>query len=464
MKILKRYYWLISAVICYYVSFSGNAQRTKPNIVLVIADDLGVPQMGCYGSSYYTTPNIDHLASQGAKFLNAYAAAAVCSPTRASIMTGKHPARLHLTDFVPGNPDGNYPLIQPNWQKHLPLKETTLAEVLINDGYKTAFYGKWHLSKEKSPPGSLVHNPNRQGFQDTFITYKPAGYMPIGQWQKPEIDGHSVDTLTNLAIDFVKRNRDQRFFLTLSHNTIHDPIMEKKAVIDTFKNLSDSDKKENNPVIGAMIKRMDDAFGRLYRTIEDLGLMENTVILFFSDNGAKESIIKQTPYRGGKGWLYEGGIKVPLIIQWKGKIDGNIVFEDVVNSMDIFSTVLDFTSNLQKSNTLGDGESLFPLVQRKQDLPERDHFWNYPHYHKGSGMLPACAVRSGDYKLIKWYEPAILGTTGVYELYDLKNDLGESKNLIHTLPDKARALIDRLETWKKVVQAQEPMLNKNYGP
>ena len=437
-----------------------NNSTTKPNIVLVLADDLGVPQVGCYGSSFYETPNIDKLAKNGIRFTNAYAAAAICSPTRAAILTGKNPARLHLTDFIAGNNNRSYPLLQPNWQKVLPLEEETIAEVLKQNGYRTGIFGKWHLSKDKAPPKSLSHNPDKQGFDESFITYKPANYLPIGTWQTAEEDGHSVDTLTNKAIDYIKRNKERPFFLLLSHNSIHDPVMEKQLSIEKFKNKAGAIKAENNPVIGAMVQRMDQAFGRLYQAIEQLSLLENTVIIFYSDNGAKDKSMRQTPFRKGKGWLYEGGIRVPFIVQWKGKIKANQILNIPVNSIDLFPTILHLTSSDRPINNSIDGLNLLPLLENQRTLPKRNFFWNYPHYHKGSGMKPACAIRSGDFKLIKWYENELLNKDDVYELYNLKEDVSETNNLATIYPEKVAALNTLLEDWMLSVDAQKPTINE----
>lgn len=434
--------------------------KLKPNIVLILVDDLGIPQLGCYGSSFYKTPNIDKLAQEGAKFTQAYSAASVCSPTRAALLTGKYPARLHITDFIAGNNDSNYPLLEPNWQKFLPIEETTIAEVLKGSGYETALFGKWHLSKQKTPPVSLEHNPDKQGFDETFVTYKPENNLPLGAWQTAEKDAHSVDTLTSIAINFIKRNKDSPFFLVVSHNSIHDPLMEKETSINRFNNLYNSNEPENNPVWGAMVERIDKNLGRLQRTIADLNLEEKTIVIFYSDNGAKDKYAKQTPFRKGKGWLYEGGIRVPLLIKWKGEIEEGILCDTPIITMDFFSTLLDATSS--QRNDVTDGINIFSALKNKQNHFKRNLYWNYPHYHKGSGMKPACAIRSGDYKLIKWYEPYLLGQDSIYELFNLKNDIGESYNLAYELPQKVKDLDQLLEEWKEGVNAQEPTKNLHY--
>ncbi len=461
---MKKIIVFVFISISIFVSCNNFTEKEKQqtNIVLIIADDLGLPQVGCYGSSYYQTPNIDKLAENGVKFTNAYSAAAVCSPTRASIFTGKYPARLHLTDFISGNKDTTYPLIQPDWQKVLPLEELTIAEVLQKNGYKTAIFGKWHLSKSKTPPESLEYNPDKQGFDESFVTYKPATNLPIGDWQIPEIDGHSVDTITNRAIDFIKRNENTPFFLVISHNSIHDPLMEKKASIAKFKELKSSEKEENNPIIAAMIKRLDKSVGKVFSIIEEMDLLDNTIIIFYSDNGARDTYALQTPFRKGKGWLYEGGIRVPMIVHWKGKISSNTEIEQMVSSIDFFPSFIDVTSSNFICDSTIDGINIFPAIISNEKISRQSLYWNYPHYHKGSWMKPACAVRSGDFKLIEWYEQKLIDKKGVYELYNLKDDPGEENNLAELMPEKLNELIGHLNKWKKDINAQEPSINPNY--
>ncbi len=277
-------------------------EAVRPNIVFILADDLGYAQLGCYGSDYYQTPNLDQLAREGMLFTDAYAACAVCSPTRASIMTGKYPARLHLTDFIAGNNRTNYPLSQPDWQKYLPLEEVTVAEYLKEQGYRTALFGKWHLSQHKTPPGSLPFNPDKQGFDESFVTYKPSDGLSQ-PWQGAELDAHNVDTITSLALDFINRNRSNPFILFVSHNTIHDPLKEKAETVGKYEQLAGTKKPENHPVIAAMIERLDNSCGTILSRIKDAGLENNTIIVFFSDNGGKDAYALQTPLRAGKGWI-----------------------------------------------------------------------------------------------------------------------------------------------------------------
>lgn len=430
----------------------------RPNIVLILADDMGIPQLGCYGSNYYQTPNIDNLAKNGERFTKAYASAAVCSPTRAALMTGKYPARLHITDFLPGNPDTTKLLLEPGWQKYLPLEETTVAEVLKQSGYATAIFGKWHLSLTKEPPLSLPQNPDKQGFDDFFITYKPSPGLPLGSWQVAENDAHNVDTITSRAIDFIGRNKEDPFFLLVSHNSIHDPIMESEDLILKYEDLPGANEPANNPVWGAMVETLDKNVGRIVEKIEKEGLSEKTIIIFYSDNGAKHSYADQAPLRTGKGWLYEGGIRVPLIASWPGIIPKGAENDEIIASIDFFDTFLEI-AGIQDSTGNRDGISFFPLLKEPTSQLERNTmYWHYPHYHAGSGMKPASAIRDGDYKLIEWYEEELSGKEGALELFNLKTDPGESNNLINLEKQKSEELLKKLESWKLKTGAQEPEL------
>lgn len=444
------------------ISCSTKHERGKPNIVFILADDLGYAQIGCYGSNYYQTPNIDKLAEEGMRFTNAYAACAVCSPTRASIMTGKYPARLHLTDFIAGNNRDDYPLSQPDWQKYLPLEEITFAEILKQNGYNTAIFGKWHLSQEKMPPESLPFNPDKQGFDETFVTYKPSGNM-AQPWQDAENDAHNVDTITNLALDFIERNAKNPFFLFVSHNTIHDPLKEKQSTIEKYAAVPESEKPENHAVIAAMIERLDKSSGKIIDKIKELKLDEKTVIIFFSDNGGKHSYAAQTPLRAGKGWLYEGGIREPLIVKWTGTIASGTVSNSLVSSIDFLPTYFEICGIEELPENV-DGKSFVSLFTQPE-VPLHQHlFWHYPHYHNGSKMKPASAVRSANYKLIEWHEPYLMQKENAWELFDLQNDIGETQNLVDSLPGKAEELKQLLHHWRENVDAQMPVINENATP
>ncbi len=428
-----------------------NEQPEPPNVIFILADDLGWSQTGAYGSEFYETPNIDRLAKEGVRFTHAYSAAAVCSPTRASIMTGKYPARIGLTDFIAGNRRDNYTLSQPDWQKFLPLDEYTLGELFRENGYATAIFGKWHLSKNKRPPESLSHNPDKQGFDEYFITYKPDGSTD------PEGDPHNSDTITALSLDFLERKKDTSFFLFMSFNAIHDPLVESQDRIAQFKNHPLSGEPENHPVVAAMLKRMDTNIGKVLDKIEKLGLEEKTFMVFYSDNGGKESYADQAPFRKGKGWLYEGGIRVPFIIKWENKIREQIVSDAMVVSNDFFPTFSDLLNH--DSIISNDGINLLPHLLKQKPVPDRALFWHYPHYHFGSGMMPASAMKSGNFKLIEWHEKSLTGKNNFLELYELSNDPGEEVNLADSLTVLRDSMYGELLDWRRMVDAKMPLIN-----
>jgi len=370
-------------------------------------------------------------------------------------MTGKYPARLHLTDFIPGSDPQDKTLLTPEWQKFLPLEEVTIAEILKAEGYKTAIFGKWHLSKEKYGSESLSNNPDKQGFDETFITLKPSKGAPLGAWQEPEIDGHSTDTIMNRSIEFIQQNRNNPFLLVTSFNAIHDPLMEKASSIEKYAKDADSKLPVNNPVLGAMIERVDNAMGRLISSLEKYELMENTLLIVFSDNGGLVKSASQSPLREGKGWVYEGGIRVPMMISWKGKIKAGRESEQPVATIDILPTVLDLLHVQNKMSTV-DGVSLSPVLLNDSPLNRKALFWNYPHYHNGP---PSAVIRKGDYKLIELYDKSLTNQPDAFELYDLKNDLGETRNLAAQYPEVVNELKKELSDWKKEVGAQIPELN-----
>jgi len=449
---------MLISMLCLHCSESSIEQ--KPNIVLILADDLGWNQIGCYGSDYYKTPNIDKLAKEGMRFTDAYAAAPVCSPTRASIMTGKYPARLHLTDYIRGTrqPE-NSPLLLPQWTPYLKLEEITIAEALKEEGYATASFGKWHLSKEKLPPKSESHNPDKQGFDESFVTYKPAKSL-AREWQTPENDGHNVQIITEKSLDFIERHKDESFFLYVTHNTIHRPLMEKESVINKYKSNKNSDLPENNATIAAMIETLDISVGKILEKLEELNLKRKTLVIFFSDNGGLANLADQTPLRAGKGAIYEGGIREPLIARWPGKIPAGSTDETPVSSVDLFPTLLNSAGSNKDYQNI-DGMSLIPLLTKSGKLDRDAIFFHYPHHHK-NGVGPSGAIRMGDYKLIEWFEKSINGpdTEGALELFNLRDDMSEKNNLVIERKDLTKKLYNKLKTWRQEVGAQDMLLKK----
>lgn len=428
-------------------------ENLKPNIVFIVADDLGYSQTSCYGSDYYKTPNIDRIAAKGMRFTNAYSAAAVSSPTRASLMTGKYPARLHLTDFIPGDKLPNQKLKQPEWQKFLELEEYTIAEALKDNGFVTGAFGKWHLSSHKRPPQSQKYNPDKQGFDQTLVTYKPTSGTD------PENDPHNVKSITDASVKFIQDHKDTSFFLYVSHNSIHDPLMENKKLVNKYKENKLSEKEENHPTIGAMVEVLDNGIGKVLDEIERLNLSENTIVIFYSDNGGKSLYAKQTPLRAGKGWLYEGGIRVPLIVYWANVVKAGSTCDKLVSSIDFYPTFLDML-DLHCEVDFMDGKSIVPLLKQEENFNRDTLYWHYPHYHYGSKMKPAGAIRIGNYKLIEWYEKTLTKQEDAFELYDLSKDIGEQNNLITKMPEKAKELKQQLIKWRESVWAQMPVINE----
>jgi arylsulfatase A-like enzyme len=451
--------WLIGGCVVTSIGVAATPRAGgPPNIVLIFADDLGTTPVGIYGNSYYQTPNIDRLAREGLRFTAAYAACPVCSPTRAALMTGKYPARTHVTDFIAG---GEFPyarLRQPEWQKFLPLSENTIAEELAARGYVTALFGKWHLARGYLPPQSVAEGPDRQGFAESFITHKPKSS------DNPEKDAHGVEAITQRALDFLERQRDKPFFLELAHNSIHAPIMAPRALVEKHRARPGSDKPENNPVIAAMMEVLDNGVGRVLTKIDELGLRANTLVIFYSDNGGLLKDGAQTPWRGGKAQLYEGGIRVPLAMRWPGVISAGGITDVPVTSVDFFPTFLELTGAPVRRDAGVDGVSLVSLI-RGGAAPARDAiFWHYPHYHSAGINGPAGAVRAGDWKLIEYYETTLTGKGAPLELFNLRDDPTETRNLATAEPKRAAALQARLAEWRTAVGAQMPTVNPDYDP
>jgi len=366
-----------------------------------------------------------------------------------------------LTDFIPGNFPKNKPLLTPdNWQKYLPLDEETIGEKMEASGYSTGFFGKWHLSKEKLPPESLPHNPSKQGFKENFVTYKPSKNL-IQKWQIENKDFHNVDTITKRGLEFIEQNKKVPFLLVLSHNTIHDPLLENQELINKYQNKKGSEKKENNPTIGAMIETLDLSVGQIVKKLKNLKLFDNTLLIFCSDNGGKHKHASQKPFKKGKGWLYEGGIRVPLIISWPRKIENNFISEQMTSSIDFLPTILNVTNSGLGNKSVYDGIDISPVFDDKSNLIKRDElYWHYPHYHSGSGMEPASAMRWKDYKLIQWHEPTLLNMEKQIELYNLKLDPGEKNDLSQVEPEIAILMRNKLKNWIIEVDANMPKINK----
>jgi uncharacterized sulfatase len=444
-------------------AFGANPSRKKPNIVFILADDLGWHQLGCDGSKFYETPNLDRFAKEAMRFTDAYAACPVCSPTRASLMTGKYPARLHLTDFIKGGSPKDRKLLTPEWTPYLPLEQVTIAEALKAAGYACGHFGKWHLNKDKNYKLGRPMDPGSQGFDDVLTTHKP-GKGPKSIYEN---DWHHVRRITERSIAFIEKNKDKPFFCYVTHNSIHRPEKETKELIDKYRKKPDADNDQkyghNNPIQAAMLETLDKSVDTILRKLDELGLSKNTIVVFFGDNGhlgPKDS----KPLRGSKADLYEGGIRVPMVVRWPGVVRPASVCHVPVTSVDFFPTLLQ-TAGLKVTNPEVDGESLTPLLKQSGKLKRDAIYFHYPHYHN-QGIAPAGAVRQGDYKLIEWFEKSIDGTDtpGALELFNLRKDLNEQHNLTNLMPKKASELYNKLKAWRKEVGAQEMTRNPSYSP
>ncbi len=429
-----------------------------PNIVFILADDQGWHQAGCYGSQFYETPNIDRLAAAGMRFTDAYAACPVCSPTRASIMTGKYPARLHLTDYLPGSPPKEgapkpvtkEKLLTPDWAKQLPLAEITIAEVLKSAGYATGHFGKWHLNKDKRYRPGRPGDPGSQGFDDVLTTHKPGA----GPKSRYDNDAHHVREITERSLAFIGHNRDRPFFCYVTHNSIHRPVTEREDLVAKYKAKKGADRPEHNPVVAAMVETLDRSVGEILDRLDELKLTDNTLVIYFSDNGCMWGPQVLKPLRGGKAQLYEGGIREPLIVRWPGVVEPGSVCDTPVSSIDFFPTLAECIGQKVTDPDV-DGVSLLPLLRQSGGLGQRSLFWHYPHYHRFS-MAPGGAVRRGRYKLIEWFEKSIDGidTPGALELFDLDEDISEQHNLAQQRPELAQALYQELKEWRERAGAQ----------
>jgi len=438
--------------------------QRPPNIVLLLVDDLGWTALTCYGSDLHETPHLDRLAKQGMRFTDAYAACTVCSPTRAAVLTGKYPARLHLTDWIAGHVRPRAKLRIPDWTKQLEHQEVTLAEALKPRGYVSASIGKWHLGNES-------HWPTSQGFDEnvggTHKGQPPSYFDPYGKGGgiptlPPRQKGEFLtDRLTDEALGFIEKNKDRPFFLYLPYFTVHTPLMAKQELIDKYKARIEPNDKHRHPALAGMVDSLDQSVGRILAKLDELKLADNTVVIFTSDNGGLvlRNTTSNAPLRAGKGSAYEGGVRVPLIVRWPGVVEPGSTCSVPVISTDFYPTILQMTGVSPQAEHLAghrpDGESLVPLLKQSGQLHRNAIYWHYPHYHPG-GATPYGAVRDGSWKLIEFFEDDHV------ELYNLADDLGESNDLASKMPERAEALRRQLHEWRKEVGAQMPTPNSNY--
>jgi arylsulfatase A-like enzyme len=434
------------------------AAPIKPNVVLILADDLGWTDLSCYSSDLYETPNIDRLARDGIKFTQAYSACTVCSPTRAAILTGKYPARLHVTDWIPGLPPENPKLLVPEWTKFLSLDEVTMARALKNAGYATASIGKWHLGGEQYYPDKHGFDINVAGTDAPAPKSYFAPYNIATLTEGPEGE-YLTDRLGDEAVRFIEQHKEKPFFLYWPHFAVHMPIQGKQALVQKYRAKKRPGLHQTNAVYAAMIESMDESVGRVRRKLEELKLADHTIVIFASDNGGRVPTTSNYPLRVGKGSCYEGGTRVPLIVYWPNVTKPGSVCETPVISMDLFPTLLEIAGAPSETIHRGvDGVSLLPLLRQTGESKRDALFWHYPHYqhYQLGGTTPYGAIRAGDFKLIEFFDDMRV------ELYNLRDDIGEQHDLAARMPDKAAELRARLHAWRKEVGAQMPSRNPSY--
>ena len=475
MKLLNQIFGLsvLSLFILNSCTDSSN-DDIQPNIIFILVDDLGWNDLGYTGSKFYESPNIDNLSNYSFQFTNAYSASSVCSPTRASIMTGKHPSRVNITDWIPGNDPKNKPLLGPQDLDALPHEEITIAEELKSSGYNTFYVGKWHLGSEGSYPEDHGFEINIGGFEKG----SPMGgyYSP---YKNPKLsDGpegeYLTDRLTDEALGLIN-NRDSStpFALFLSYYNVHTPIQANLEYVDYFKEkLSVMDDNlvrirdegealtrvnQTDANYASMVYAVDENIGKLLKELRDNELFENSLIILTSDNGGLSTLRRIAPtsvypLRAGKGWLYEGGIKIPQLIKLPGNFEKEIV-DDITVSYDLFPTILD-VAGIRNENKI-DGISLLPRLLEKYQIDRDNIYWHFPHYH-GSLWKPGSAIRSGNWKLIFDYE------SNRAELYNLVEDPGELNDLSSLKIEIKDKLLEQLEKMKKETNANSVSINEKF--
>lgn len=453
-----------------FVHAQASADAPKPNVVIVFVDDLGWKDLGCYGSSFYETPNIDQLAGQGAVFSRAYSSCNVCSPTRASLLTGKYPQRVGFTSWL--NPDK---LSGANSaETYLPPSETTIGEAFQQAGYRTGYIGKWHVGSEE------VGMPKQHGFDWQMATAKhglPSSYFHPYKGKRasadvPDLEGgkpgdYLTDVLTDKGIEFIRDTVDegkQPFFLILGHYAVHTPIQAPKELVEKYEAKKkrlygdtplkmiperfdrEVPARQQNPIYAAMIENLDTNIGKVITALDDLGVTQDTIIVFTSDNGGScmpaSRPTSNFPLRASKGWNYEGGIRIPTFITWPGTIPTMKTAEPVI-TMDLYPTLLELTGNEQLPEQTVDGRSLVPLIHgEKKSLNRPFLAWWYPHSN-GHGTHPTQAILKDGWKLVHYMDE------NETELYRLDDDEGERNNLAEAQPERTRELLETLNQWVK---------------
>ena len=443
--------------------------KKKPNVILFLVDDMGWTDPACFGSDLHQTPNIDKLASKGYLFTNSYSSCNVCSPTRASIMTGKSPARLHLTDWIEGH---KYPwakLNVPDWNMKLDQQEYTMAEAFKEAGYVTAHFGKWHLGEtEEYWPENHGFDLNVGGWskgaprRDKKLGYD--GYFsPFGnpRIKDEQEDEYLTEYLSKRVCNYIKaqKSSEQPFFINFWLYNVHTPLQARAEKVAKYQELLKEDGHHKNATYAAMVEYTDEAMGAVLQALQAANLDENTIILFSSDNGGligkgKNKVTNNAPLRNGKGTMYEGGTRIPTVLYVPNALDSTKVISTPVISMDYFPTLAGLT-NISLNNTL-DGMDWTPLF-KDEPINREALYWHYPHYHQQGGV-PHSIIRKGDWKLIQNFE------TDSFELYNLSEDISEANNLIEIHAGIAKDLLSDLKNWQQEVGAQFPTVNADFNP
>ncbi|WP_303317219.1 sulfatase [Flavivirga abyssicola] len=467
-----RFYTVVFLVfLCF--SCDSTHRNKKPNVILFVVDDLGWTDLSSFGSDLYQTPNVDKLVANGVKFTNAYASCTVCSPSRSSIMTGKYPARINCTDWIAGHQKPFAKMKVPDWTKQVNLDEITLAEALKNEGYNTIHLGKWHLGEEDK------YWPENQGFdiniggwakgapqkrKESNGYFSPYGNPRLKDGTENE---YLTERLASEAVQYLESNRDSDspFFMNFWFYNVHTPLQAKQEKIDKYKAQITEITNHKNATYAAMVEHMDDAVGNIISKLKELDILDNTLIIFTSDNGglignygSREQVTSNFPLRSGKGDMYEGGVRVPFIVQWPNKILKGKTVDIPLISPDIYPTILGLTETMGNTahNKNMDGVDFSKVLMAEDKLDRASIFWHYPHYHL-EGAKPYSAIRKGHWKLIETFENDGL------ELYNLKEDIGETKDLVLDNPKKVAELMKDLNAWRTKVNAQIPEENPNFN-
>jgi len=453
----------------------------KPNIIFFMVDDMGWADSEIYGSEYYETPNINRLAKMGKRFTRAYAANALCSPTRASILSGKHPGRFSLTTpagHLPPNPNVSLAaekgapwmkMACPGSRTFMPLEEFTIAEALKTNGYTTAHIGKWHLGHEE-------YWPEKQGFDINIggghHPGPPNFFSPYNISTLPDKKDkeYITDRITDEALTFLEKNNEQPFFLNFWQFAVHAPYQAPLDLIDKYKKKKDPRGKQNNPIMGGMIEKMDESLGKMLDKLEELQLMDNTIIVFFSDNGGNmydvvngEFPTNNYPLSYGKGNIHEGGIRVPCIVVWNDEIDPNTVSDEMIQSMDFYPTLLEVTKTKANPNQLLDGVSLVETLKNDKPLEREAIYSHFPHYMPVTHNVPSTAVWYNNFKLIKEYGEGE-NRTDSFKLYDLIDDIGETKDISLEHPELVTKLSKMVKDHVSEIGGLLPIKNPIYDP